>query len=104
MEKKNGSLSSSFSSPSGSKTRGKFRPTTRSNPCQICQRFGDCSISADGEVACCRKIEEGSFKMKEDRNGRACYFHRLTGDRPSTPLVVAAASTDEIERADDQIL
>ncbi len=47
--------------------------TSRDKPCPICGKSDWCSFSADGEVANCMRIAEGSFKTTRDEG----YIHRL---------------------------
>lgn len=48
----------------------------KSSPCPICQRPKYCSVAADGSVACCTKVEDGSFQTT--KNGH--WIHRLDAD------------------------
>jgi hypothetical protein len=97
MNNKTDYSSSSFSSP------GQWRRTTRSHPCPICKRFGDCSFSEDGSVIACRKVEQGAFKSDADKNGRYVYLHRLDAisSSASLPPPVPAAN---VLLADAEIL
>src|SRR5262245_12046423 len=59
----------------------KWVRVSKPSPCPVCKSPDWCSVSTDGAVAKCMRVEEGCFKTKEDQNG-ACYFlHRLT-DNP----------------------
>ncbi|HKB40499.1 MAG TPA: DUF3854 domain-containing protein, partial [Gemmataceae bacterium] len=60
----------------------KWVRVSKNSPCPVCKSPDWCSISTDGAVAKCMRVEEGCFRRREDRNG-ACYFlHRLTDNPP----------------------
>ena len=69
---------------------GKWRRVSANHPCRICGKPDWCSESVDGRLAACRRVEVGSWKSKLDRNGAACYLHRLDGTAssaaPSPPV------------------
>jgi Domain of unknown function (DUF3854)/Domain of unknown function (DUF927) len=59
---------------------------SKNSPCPACKEPDWCSVSADGSVAMCMRVSEGSFKSKEDRNGTVYYLHRLADcPRPDAP-------------------
>src|SRR5262245_17622546 len=49
-------------------------PTT---PCPICRRPDWCSVSSDGDVCKCMRIQEGSFQTIHQDDGQTGYLHRL---------------------------
>ena len=53
-----------------------WRRVTRRDPCSICGRGDWCTRTEDGAIACCMRVEDGSFKVA--RNGG--YLHRLSDD------------------------
>lgn len=57
---------------------------SKMTPCPICEKPKWCSVSADGEVAICMRIQKGA--IKETRNNG--YLHRLLGPRPQRPRPV----------------
>jgi hypothetical protein len=60
-----------------------WRRVTREHPCPVCGKPGWCSLSADGTLAACRRIEAGCWRSKTDKNGAPVHLHRLGGaDRP----------------------
>jgi hypothetical protein len=71
----------------GPENKGKWRRVTRANPCPVCTAPDWCSISADGALAACRRVESGCWRSKTDRNGTPVYLHRLadSGGRPPPP-------------------
>ncbi len=63
--------------PSG-RGADKWRRCGAKSPCPICK--GDwCSVTADGAVAKCMRVAEGTFMTKTDKNGAEYYLHRLNG-------------------------
>ena len=46
---------------------------TKDNPCQVCTSDHWCRVSADGQVACCKRVSDGSFKPGK----REGWLHRL---------------------------
>jgi hypothetical protein len=60
---------------------------SRGSPCPICKSPDWCSVSADGALAACRRVEASASKSKTDRNGAPYYLHRLDGAAraPSAP-------------------
>jgi hypothetical protein len=70
----------------GTSERGKWRRVTRAEPCPICQHSDWCSISSDGTVAKCQRVDAGCYRSKTDRTGAPYYLHRLDGAaRPESP-------------------
>jgi hypothetical protein len=81
----------------------KWRRVTRSHPCPICLKPDWCSISADGTLAACRRVELRAWKSKADRAGATVYLHRLGGPivPPAPPLAPRGTAT---QRADTDTL
>jgi hypothetical protein len=50
---------------------------SRARPCPICKADGWCSVTGDGAVAKCMKVEEGCWRSGTDKNGVRYYLHRL---------------------------
>jgi len=90
---------SSLSAGSGA---GKWHRVSRHHPCPICGRPDWCSVSADGRLAACRRVEQGAFRSKTDKDGAAYYLHRLTAgdDSSTTPPLVPAGPTSTRADAD----
>jgi hypothetical protein len=59
---------------------GRWRRVTRSHPCPACGKPEWCSLSADGTLAACRRVEAGCWRSKMDRAGTPVYLHRLAGN------------------------
>jgi len=72
-------------------------------PCKICKSADWCSITRDGAVAKCMRVESGCFKSKDDRNGGHYYLHRLTVG-PHFDSNVPVQSSPEPARADVETL
>jgi len=71
----------------------QYRNVTRSRPCPICRKPDWCSISTDGEVACCMRIADGAERSYEFKHGVG-YYHRLVDaslTRAAAPPAVVAA-------------
>lgn len=66
---------------SGGKSQSKLLRVTRRRPCPICEYLRWCSISEDGSIAICMRVQAGS--IKETRNGG--WLHILE-DRPLQPI------------------
>jgi hypothetical protein len=59
--------------------KNEWLKCNRENPCQICKKPDWCTYSADGQVACCMRVQSGT----PARNGG--WIHRLTEPRPYIP-------------------
>lgn len=55
----------------------------KDNLCPICERPDGCSVSADGKVCCCSRIESDRLKGEPYQGG---WIHRLDGDYKPKPL------------------
>jgi hypothetical protein len=64
---------------------GNWKPVNRKYPCPICRKPDWCSVSTDGTLAACRRVETGSLKTKQDKNGAPVYLHRLSESPPPLP-------------------
>lgn len=78
-----------------------FIRVSNQHPCPICEKPDWCGVSADGHIAICMRIEEGS--IKETKNGG--YLHILKENRP--PLNYSPTFTpskDPPQRASPEVL
>ena len=57
----------------------KWVRASKRSPCPVCKDTNWCSVTADGTLAKCMKVEAGSWKSKTDKNGTPYYLHRLDG-------------------------
>jgi hypothetical protein len=57
---------------------------TRRDPCPICDHHDWCSVSPDGALAACNRVQEGSYRTIQTPLGER-YLHRLRDDRPPAP-------------------
>jgi hypothetical protein len=81
---------------------GKWKRVTHSHPCPICGKPEWCSVSGDGRLAACRRVEQGG-RTKTDKDGAAYYLHRLNGtDLPAAPPPIP--SEVAVDRADADTL
>jgi hypothetical protein len=65
---------------------GKWQRVSAKYSCPICGKPDWCSVSADGRLAVCRRIEQGAFRTKKDKTGSIYYLHRLAGaESPTAP-------------------
>jgi hypothetical protein len=82
-----------------------WRRVTAKHPCPICSKGNWCTVSIDGHMAACRRVEAGAFKTKADKNGDPVYLHRMDGvvTFPTTDLP-PLASGSAVERADADTL
>jgi hypothetical protein len=55
-------------------------------PCPVCGRDGWCSVSADGAVCACKRVEEGAFTSRETSAGWTNFYHRLREPLPGERL------------------
>jgi len=65
--------------PATCTTKREWIRVTRHRPCPICQKPDWCGVSADGEVACCMRVQSD----RPARNGG--WLHRLTDAPPLPP-------------------
>src|SRR5271165_2562838 len=84
----------------------RWRRVTRGSPCPICERADWCSVSADGTVAKCMRVEAGSYRSRQGKDGTPYYLHRLDGrTAPSTAPALPPPSTGPVpDRADADTL
>jgi hypothetical protein len=91
---------------------GGWRRVTPAQSCPVCRKPDWCSVSADGTVAACRRVEAGCWRSKTDRAGAPVYLHRLdgTGGPPPEPLpppggpAPARADADALHRVYSALL
>ncbi len=83
--------------------RSKWQHVSKDNPCPICGKPDWCSVSEDGTLATCRRIEAGCWKSKMDKAGVPVYLHRLVATRPHPPLPPRPPGP-EIPRAKAELL
>src|SRR6516164_9771720 len=70
---------------------GKWQRVSAKYPCPICGKPKWCSVSADGRLAACRRIEQGAYRTRQDKDGALYYLHRLTGtESPAAPPPLSA--------------
>ncbi len=74
--------------------------TTRSAPCPICGHAGWCRLSADGQLAACRRIEQGAARTRTDKNGAAFFIHRIDGRAADPPPRLDPPPMTTASRAD----
>jgi hypothetical protein len=75
------------------RARRSWRRVTGKHPCPICGKGDWCSVSADGGLVACRRVEAGCWKAKADKGGTPVYLHRLDGAaRVALPPPTAANS------------
>src|SRR5262245_28337100 len=72
------------------RARRSWRRVTGKHPCPVCGKGDWCSISADGRLAACRRVEAGCWKAKADKAGTPVYLHKLDG---SARIVLPASTT-----------
>ncbi len=77
-------------------THSDWRRVSRSNPCPICGKSDWCSVSADGAVALCQRVESPK------RIGDAGWLHRLTDDPRDyrRPVRTVRLAPERTSRAD----
>src|SRR5262249_54306296 len=64
---------------------GNWNRVSATCRCPICKEAHWCSISGDGTVAKCMRIQDGSFLTKTDKNGADYYLHRLKDSLETGP-------------------
>jgi hypothetical protein len=92
-----------MTTPNG-RARHNWRRTTAGNPCPICKTDGWCSVTADGNLAKCMKVEAGAWKVKADKNGTPYYLHRLAGGAGPDTAPPPRPPGPETPRADADLL
>lgn len=70
---------------------------TTSKPCPICHKSDWCRVMTDGSLVGCMRVETGSFRAKEGRDGSRVYLHRLT-DGPHSDADIPPRSGPEAVR------
>jgi hypothetical protein len=83
---------------------GNWRRVSAGNPCPVCRHADWCSISADGTLAACRRVEAGAWRSKTDRAGAPVYLHRLDGRAAATPTPPPQPGGHAPEKADADTL
>lgn len=81
---------------------GKWKRVTPSHPCQICGKPDWCSVSVDGRLAACRRVEQGG-RAKADKNGSPYYLHRMNGTESTNAPPLDPTGT-AVDRADTDTL
>ncbi len=59
--------------------RSNWVRVCRTSPCPVCNAPDWCSVSADGAVAKCIRVEEGAWRSGTDKTGTHYHLHRLDG-------------------------
>jgi hypothetical protein len=93
------------------RARNNWVCVTKGAPCPICKEPDWCSVTGDGALAKCMRVEEGCWRSSTDRNGARYYLHRLDGaarpdptpPRPPGPKAPRAAP-DLLHRAYSALL
>src|SRR5262249_15940226 len=82
--------------------RNNWVLVSRESPCPVCKHADWCSVSADGALAACRRVEAGCWRSKTDRAGTPVYLHRLDGEAlpPNPPLPPPSGTAPERSHAD----
>jgi hypothetical protein len=62
----------------------RWRRVTSQDPCRVCGKTDYCTVSPDGQIALCRRVEAGAWKTKTDRAGATYFLHKL-GPAESPP-------------------
>lgn len=53
-----------------------FKEVSKSNRCQICHKSNWCTYSPCGQYKICRRINDGTAKIKINKNGEEYYVYR----------------------------
>lgn len=83
---------------------GKWRSVSAAHPCPICGKTDWCSISIDGLLAACRRVDEGATKTKIDKQGAPYHLHRLDGTPGPEHVLLPKPASAEVQRADGDSL
>ncbi len=62
-----------------------WQEVTSRTVCPICQHDSWCRLSTDGIWAICRRVDSGSGKYRQDRNGSDFWLYRLDGQTSFIP-------------------
>jgi hypothetical protein len=84
--------------------QGKWRRASARHPCPICGKQDWCSLSSNGFIAICRRVELGAFKSEVDRSGVPVYIHRLAAGPPTNHEPSPKQSSSHTERANPDTL
>lgn len=75
--------------------------TSKKNPCPICGKAGWCSVTDDGAVAFCHRVNTGQGKHKICEDGNEGWIYRLNG----APLEInPPPEQPKVARAADEVL
>lgn len=79
--------------------------STRKKPCPICGHDSWCTVSRDGRVVNCRRVDTGG-RPKTDRTGAEYWVHHLDEDDRIGAVSIPGPSSivRSVERADDATL
>jgi hypothetical protein len=73
----------------------QWRSVTKASPCPICNKGNWCRIASTEDVVACRRVSEGAFKKKADKNGTTFYLYRINGSQakpqPCIPVIVPSS-------------
>jgi hypothetical protein len=79
---------------------GKWRRVTPQRPCPACGKTNWCTLSADGRLAACRRVEAGAWRTKTGKDGTPIYLHRLNGAATISPAELPATASGTAARID----
>lgn len=75
---------------------GSWKSVTRQNKCPICQKPDWCSITADGKVVACRRVNTGEGKEKVDKAGSSYWVYFLGKEGPGGPGLEKYSMPDDL--------
>src|SRR5262249_23518414 len=83
-----------------SERRRNWRRVSRAHPCPVCAHISWCSLSVDGRLAACRRVEVDAWRSKTDRAGVPVYLHHLDGAAARPDLPPPRRAAPETPRVD----
>jgi hypothetical protein len=57
--------------------RRQWQPVSKDHPCPVCRHPDWCSVTADGTLAKCMRVEAGAWRSGTDSAGARYHLHRL---------------------------
>ena len=84
--------------------RSKWNRVAHARRCPICGKPDWCSVTTDGRLAACRRVEQGAARTKQDKDVAPYHLHRLTGtNSPGVPPLVTSTGRGTARAEDDTL-
>jgi hypothetical protein len=81
-----------------------WKRVSGNHPCPVCKHPDWCSVTEDGKLAACRRVDAGAWRTKTDKAGTPVYLHRLDGTAGGEPAAPLRPPGPGAERAGPDVL